>query len=112
MDAHEQWCSSVIDSLDLKVIPYYIIAFGLPSPIIVSWAYLSLWKPPSSPKTPMIMEECREERERCGDGSENPHETCVGDLKKPRGFWRRTKKRLSNIFRAVCICGCVTRHTQ
>jgi hypothetical protein len=167
MDAHERWCRSVIDSLDLEV-DHIIIAFGLPSPIIVSWAHRSMWKPLSSPKTPMILGGCQEERERCGDGSENPpmtcgdgsenppescgddlkdppescgdgsenspeicgddlkdppeicgddfknprETTCVEDLKKPRGFWRRTKKRLSDIFRAVCICGCATHHTQ
>jgi len=136
MDAHEKWCRSVIDSLDLEV-NHIIMAFGLPSPIIVSWAHRSLWKPISSSTTPMIPRVSREERESCGDDLKslpetcdgddfknppdtcddddlkNPPETCDGDdLKKPRGFWRRTKKRLSDIFLAVCTCGCATRHTQ
>jgi len=50
---------------------------------------------------PMIQRGCREKHEAYGDS-----------LKKQRGFWKRTKKRLSDIFLAVCRCGYVTSHKQ
>ncbi|KAF0758802.1 Uncharacterized protein FWK35_00019530 [Aphis craccivora] len=94
MNTHENWCRSVIDSLDLEV-NHIKLAFGLPPPTNVLWMYHTLQKLHSSFNTPMVQRGCPENQEACEDS-----------LKKSHGFWRRTKKRLSNIFRAVCCNGC------
>ncbi|KAF0774059.1 Uncharacterized protein FWK35_00000885, partial [Aphis craccivora] len=86
MYAHYKWCRSVIDNLDLEV-DHIIRVFGLPQPTDVFWIYRNSRKLNSSSKMLSIQQECLETYET--------YEDVEDGLRKPRGFWRRTKKRLS-----------------
>lgn len=97
---HNKWCRSVIDNLDLEV-DHIIRVFGLPQPTDVFWIYRNnSRKLHLSSEMLSIQQECPETHET--------YEDVEDGLEKPRGFWRRTKKRLSDIFRAICRYDCST----
>lgn len=105
MENYENWCRSVIYNLDLEV-NHIIKAFGLPPPINVLWMYRDLHKLQYTSSETLMIQAVRQECEEKYEATE----VCVDTLKKPRGFWRRIKKRFSVIFREICCCGCATHH--